>query len=113
MARPPCPGRLVLDPTSHPNWKMCCNAPHCNVIVLFKHVIKVTQGVDLSKHAMKAAQGVHLLEHAIKVTQGVELFKHSIKTTQGVFLFVRYIVLKVHVTRTWMQPESIPARVCR
>ena len=39
--RPPCPGRLVLDPTSHPNWKMCCNAPHCNVIVLFKHVIKV------------------------------------------------------------------------
>ena len=43
--RPPCPGRLVLDTTSHPNWKMCCNAAHCNVIVLFKHAIKVTRGV--------------------------------------------------------------------
>jgi DNA topoisomerase-3 len=40
---PGCEGTMVLDSTSHPNWKLCCNT--CNQLMIFSglHSLKVSK----------------------------------------------------------------------
>jgi DNA-directed RNA polymerase subunit M/transcription elongation factor TFIIS len=32
----PCPGSLILDVNSKPNWKLACNQMHCNTLIRFR-----------------------------------------------------------------------------